>query len=104
MKIDLKKAKRPKFTIDFKKDAANLVIQQGYTRIEAATSLGVSLCSINRWVQAEQADSSKSRGGKRVASLSDQEEIRLLRKEVIRLKQEREILKKAAVFFAQQTE
>jgi transposase len=45
--------KRPKFSLEFKQDAAKLVIGQGYTHRQAADSLGVSLSAIGRWVRAE---------------------------------------------------
>ncbi len=45
--------KRPKYTIEFKQDAAQLVIKKDYTHQQAADHLGVSLSAIGRWVRAE---------------------------------------------------
>ncbi len=42
------KHKKPKFSVEFKQDAAKLVIHQGYTHQQAADSLGVSLSAIGR--------------------------------------------------------
>jgi transposase len=45
--------KRPVYNLEFKQDAAKLVIEKGYTHQQAADSLGVSLSAIGRWVRAE---------------------------------------------------
>jgi len=44
------KQKRPKYTLEFKKYAAKLVIEKGYTHNQAADSLGISLSALGRWV------------------------------------------------------
>jgi transposase len=92
------KPKQPTFTLEFKQDAARLVIEKGYTHQQAAASLGVSLSALRRWVKAERGD-----GGQKTAlGLADQQELARLRKENERLRMEREILKKAAAFFAKE--
>jgi transposase len=48
------KHKRPKYTLEFKQDAAKLVNKKGYTHQQAADHLGLSLSAIGRWVRAEQ--------------------------------------------------
>jgi len=88
---------QPKFTLEFKQDAARLVIDQGYTLPQAAANLGVSVSALRRWVKAERGG-----GQKAVPSLADQQELARLRKENERLRMEREILKKAAAFFAKE--
>ncbi len=40
----------PKFTLEFKQDAAKLVTEKGYTHQQAADSLGISLSAIGRWL------------------------------------------------------
>ncbi len=98
------KHKRPRFSLEFKQDAAKLVIKQGYTHQQAADSLGVSLSAIGRWVRAERSPAIES-GDKNLAiNLTGQAELVRLRKEVEELRMEREILKKAAVFFAKEVE
>lgn len=93
---------RREFSKEFKKDAVSLVVEQGYTRVEAARSLGVHPTLIGRWVKEYQADEGHAFRG-RGKLKPEQEEIRQLREEVKRLKMEKEILKKAAVFFAKET-
>ena len=96
------KQKRPKYTIEFKQDAAKLVNEKSYTHKQAADNLGISLSPIGRWVRAEQGSIAPSSTKKSVLNLTDQGELTRLRKEVEQLRMERKILKKAAVFFAQE--
>ena len=95
------KQKRATYNLEFKQDAAKLVLDKGYTHQQAADSLGISLSAIRRWVKAEREPSVET---KAIASLSDQAELRRLRKENEQLRMEREILKKAMVFFAKEVE
>jgi transposase len=74
--------KRPKYTIEFKQDAAKLVNEKGYTHKQAADNLGVSLSAIGRWVRAEQKPTTASATKKKVLNLTDQDELTHLRKEV----------------------
>ena len=63
------KPKRPVYNLEFKQDAAKLVIEKGYTHQQAADSLGVSLSAIGRWVRAERGPTI---GTKATPSLSGQ--------------------------------
>lgn len=86
-----------KYTLEFKQEAVKLVTEQGYTQAEAGRSLGISSKNINRWI----LEGVKSTANKLKENLSpEQQEIQRLRKENDRLKMEKEILKKAAAFFA----
>lgn len=96
--------KRPEYTLEFKQDAAKLVNEKGYTHQQAADSLGISLSAIGRWVRAERGTATVRTAKKSVLPLNDQAELVRLRKENERLRMEREILKKAAVFFAKEVE
>jgi transposase len=82
-----------KFTEEFKKEAVRLVTEHGYTQRDAAESLGVSSKNLNRWIH-------KKVDAEKVPPNEKQEEILLLKKRIHRLELEREILKKAAAFFA----
>lgn len=93
---------RVKYSKAFKLDAVSLVLEQGYERKTAAESLGVKYELLCRWVkEAGQEEGQAFRGQGKLTE--EQVEIRRLREEVKRLKMEKEILKKAAVFFAQET-
>jgi transposase len=93
---------RPSFTLEFKQSAAKLVNEKGYSQRQAADSLGVSLSALSRWVRAERSSSNSTPTQKKVFNLLEQDELTRLRKEVAQLRMEREILKKAAVFFAKE--
>jgi len=100
-----KNHKRPKYSLEFKQDAAKLVLEKGYTHQQAADHLGVSLSALGRWVSAERKPTGSEPTSKKSGlSLADHDELIRLRKENERLKMEREILKKAAVFFAKEAE
>jgi transposase len=90
--------KRRKFTREFKVSAVQLVNAQGYTIPEAAKSLGVDQGSVRQWVGKFSAEPGLAPAGDGAL----QAEVQRLRKENARLLMEREILKKAAAFFARE--
>ena len=93
---------RKQYTKEFKLDAISLVLDQGYSRAEAARSLGIRANMLSRWIKEHQVDEGEAfRGTGRLTP--EQEELRRLREENRRLKMEKEILKKATVFFAKET-
>ena len=93
---------RKKYSKEFKLDAIALVIEQGYSRAEAARSLSVDPNALGRCIKEHQDDDGQAfRGNGKLTP--DQLEIRRLREENKRLKMEKEILKKATVFFAKET-
>ena len=93
---------RKKYTKEFKLDAVSLVNDQDYTRSEAARSLGINVNLLGRWVKEfNQDDGHALRSNGKLTA--EQEEIRQLREENRRLKMEKDILKKATVFFAKET-
>ena len=94
--------KRKKYSKAFKLDAVSLVVEQGYTRAEAARSLGIDAKMLSRQVKEHEADDAHAfRGNSKLTP--EQEEIRKLKAQVKRLQMEKEILKKATVFFAAET-
>jgi transposase len=97
------KRPNPKFTLEFKQDAVKLITEKGYTHQQVADSLGVSLSAVGRWSRAERGPvSSPSSTKTATLNLADQAELLRLRKEIEQLRMEREIIKKAAVFFAKE--
>jgi transposase len=90
---------RRKFTREFKVSAVRLVNEQGYTIPEAARSLGVDQSSVRQWVERLSAEAGLAPTGEGAALKA---EVQRLRKENARLLMEREILKKAAAFFAKE--
>ncbi len=84
---------------EFKREAVGLV-RQGRSLKDVAESLGCSDQSLRIWVKQAEIDIGEREG----LTSEEREELRRLRRENARLKQEREILKRAAVFFAAETE
>ena len=98
------KQKRPEYTLEFKQDAARSVNEKGYSHRQAANSLGIPLSAAGRWARAERSPEQSSPAQKTVLNLTDRAELTRLRRENEQLRREREILKKAAVFFAKEVE
>ena len=78
--------------------AVRLVNQQGYSIVQAAESLGVDRGSVRDWVKQLSSEDGLALSGDGAV----QAELRRLRQENARLLMEREILKKAAAFFARE--
>ncbi len=87
---------------EFKMDAVRLVTEQGYKASEAARNLGIHPSTLNRWKMELSAEGKNAFPGKGHLS-PEKEELKRLRKENQRLKMERDILKKAAAFFAKES-
>ena len=90
-------AKRRRHNEEFQREAVKLVTEQGYSVAEAARSLGLYASLVRSW-KLKYAPEAKN-GAAKMAE-SDQEELGRLREENRRLRMERDILKKATAFFA----
>ncbi len=97
----MSRKKRRNHTKEFKEEAVKLVTEQGYRLSEAARNLGLNPNLLGRWKR----EFEMSEGGYSDPSnsVNTQAELKRLRKENKRLKMEREILKKAATFFAKES-
>ena len=92
---------RRTYTAEFKTEAVKLVTEQGYSVAEAARSLGIHETLRRSWKQALEAQGAHAfPGNGKLPPL--EEELRRLRAENKRLLAERDILKKAAAFFAKE--
>jgi transposase len=85
---------------EFRREAVALYRSSGKSLKLIATELGVSVESLRAWVKQHDVDVGEREG----LTSDEREELRRLRRENVRLKQEREILKRAAAFFARETE
>src|SRR3977135_4416207 len=95
-----RKRSRRSFTEEFKVGAVRLVLEEGKTVGAVARDLDLTESSLRNWVEQARADRSKGRTG---LTTAEREELARLRKENRIVQEEREILKKAAAFFAKQS-
>lgn len=77
------------------------MVRSGRPVPEVAEALGVSQQSLRHWVKQTQLDLRERDDG---LTSAEREELRALRRENARLKQERDLLKRAAAFFAAETD
>ena len=93
---------RRTFTREFKGEAVKLVTEQGRSFAEAADNLGIAENLLRKWKKSLDAKGGQAFPGKgHLPPL--EEELRRLRAENNRLRMERDILKKAAAFFAKES-
>ena len=89
-----KRGKYRRHSREFKEEAVNLVVGQGYSIAEAARNLGINANMLGRWKRDFEGSA---------PSVDEKTELARLRSENKRLRTEREILKKAAAFFANES-
>lgn len=95
---------RRHFTVEFKQQAVQLVEQQGLSVAEAARCLDVGQNLLRRWrSQLGQTSKGGHEGVRPGQPTALEAENRRLREENVRLRMEREILKKATAFFAKES-
>jgi transposase len=89
-----------KYSPEFKRDAVALVHSTGRPINQVARELGLSHETLRNWVKRDRIDRGQGEPGELT---SDQlQELRRLRREVAELRTEREILRKAAAYFAKE--
>lgn len=93
---------RRKYTEEFKRDAVRMMRNRGTRTVaEVADDLGVAANILHRWAQKLDKDAVSKRNAE---GETLEHEVRRLRKEVEQLRMEKAILKKAAAFFAKDSE
>jgi transposase len=90
--------RRPQYSPEFKAEAIRLVRTSGQPVAAIARELGVSKASLLNWVEQTRPESREP------LTTDERTELQQLRREVRRLREERDILKKATAFFARQSE
>jgi transposase len=105
--MSVKKVQQPgqarrSFSDEFKRDAVNLVVTDGYSFKAAADAVGVSSRSLREWHEKFAPEPQPC--GENASLQQLQDEVRRLRKELKRAEVEREILKKATAYFARESQ
>jgi transposase len=93
------KGRRP-YPPEFRREAVELYRRSGKSIVKIATEIGVAPESLRKWNQQQEVDV----GGREGLSSQERERLRELERENARLRMERDLLKRAAAFFAKETE
>ncbi|MDH3309009.1 MAG: transposase [Acidimicrobiia bacterium] len=88
-----------RYSEQFKQEAMRLVREEGYSKKAAAEAVGICPTTLAGWLRRE-ADQRPVE----MVYASPEDELKSLRKEVVRLRMERDILKKATAYFAQENQ
>lgn len=90
-----------RFSPEFKDEAVRQIVDRGYSVAEASERLGVSAHSLYKWVKAIKPDKTDEQAS---ALIEARSEVLTLRAQLKRTEEERDILKKAARYFARNPE
>lgn len=93
---------RRSFTAEFKREAVRLVVESGMPTTRAAQQLGLHANVLRKWVRDFRSDPAQAFPGHGRLK-PEQGEIERLKKELVRVKAERDILKKATAYFAKES-
>ena len=96
----MERRKRRAFTKEFKGETVRLVSEGGKSIGEVAKNLDLTESALRQWVRQAEVDAGRGKPGE--LTTAEREELGRLRREVKTLRLEREILKKAAAFFAKE--
>jgi transposase len=98
--MDSGKGKRTYYTREFKQEAVQLALNSDRSLPQIAAELGIPVSNLRHWKRAYQGDAQESFPGSDRLPPSE-EEVRKLRRELERVKQERDVLKKVVGIFSQ---
>ena len=96
----MERRKRRAYTKEFKAETVRLVLEGGRSVPDVARDLELTESALRLWVHQAQIDAGRGKPGE--LTTAEREELQRLRREVKTLRLEREILKKAAAFFAKE--
>jgi transposase len=92
----------PRYTEEFKAEAVGQIVERGYSVREVSKRIGVSTHSLYKWLKADSRNPGSTKAVKTHRDLET--EVLRLKGELRRVQEERDILKKAAAYFASQSQ
>jgi len=92
--------RRPRFKLEYRRDVACLVLDQHRSIADVAREMGLISQTVGNWVRAERIE----RGERDGLTREEREELVKLRREVKRLTQERDLLKRATAFWVKESD
>ena len=96
----MSKKQRKSYSREFKKEAVALITEKGYSMAEASRNLGIDYSILRRWKNQLADDPQNAFPGKGQLKTADQE-LREFQRKLERVTEERDILKKALAYFAE---
>lgn len=93
---------RSRYPLEFKVSSVKLAIESDQSIAQTARDLGVNINTLHNWI-AKYSDSRNNNQNNMSKSENSAEEIKRLKKELAMVKQERDLLKKAAAYFAKES-
>ena len=97
----MSKKKRKSYSREFKMEAVGLITKKGYSIAEASRNLGIDYSVLRRWKNQLADDPQNAFPGKGKLKAAD-EDLRQLKRKLDRVTEERDILKKALAYFAEE--
>ena len=91
------------YTPEFRKEAAELVLRDGLTASAAAKRLSISKKTLDNWITKAKVGKLAEIGSNRAPVTAQESELSRLRKELAETRMERDLLKKAAAYFARES-
>lgn len=91
-----------RYSDEFKHEAVGQILERGYSVLEVSKNLGVSTHSLYKWVKMDSRNPKSTVAERNQSDLAS--ENAKLKAELRRVKEERDILKKAAAYFANQSD
>ena len=99
----MKKVPNGRYTKEFREEAVKLVTEGGFTAYEASRRLGLPKSTLENWVRAEKKGILSEVGKSHRPLTEVEQELAQLKRELAQVKMERDILKKAAAYFAKES-
>ena len=99
----MSKRTNSRYSKEFRIEAVKMVVDGGISAYEVSRQLTVPKSTLENWVRAFKAGKLNNIGGQQGPLTDVEQELARIKRELIQVKQERDILKKAAAYFAKQS-